>query len=160
MNMPDILGLYDIDIALKDAGTQADLRPTQRAIANASIGVPAEDAFYSVRELRQAVAGVHEDLTGAHKRLTGLLANDCDDFQRCIYYNLAGRGVVTMLDDLEWLEGLLEARLRVFLDLYRSAHPVLDPGPVYVAPAPDGPTPVAVDRFELGPSWSYCPLPE
>src|SRR3546814_5339458 len=62
-------------------------------IANASLGMHLEDAYYSVRELREAVTLVHEGVAGGKRKLASLLANpDGDDFQRCIYFCLAGRG--------------------------------------------------------------------
>jgi len=70
-----------------------------------------------------------------------------DDFQRCIYYCLAGRGVVEMIDDLMWLEELLEARGRIAGDIHRrriKARPLVSP---YVADEPDGPMVSAADDF-------------
>ena len=46
---------FDLDITLRDAALDSEIRPTRRMIANASIGMHVEDAYYSVRELREAV---------------------------------------------------------------------------------------------------------
>jgi hypothetical protein len=93
---------FDLDITLRDAALDSENRPTRRMIANASIGMHVEDAYYSVRELREAVSWVHEGIPAGKGKLSEILANDgADDFQRCIYFCLAGRGVVAMLDDLE-----------------------------------------------------------
>jgi hypothetical protein len=123
-------------------------------IANASIGMDVEDAYYSVRELRQAVAWVHEGEPSGKAKLTAILANDgADDFQRCVYFCLAGRGVVAMLDDLEWLEDLLERRGRVAGEQKRrkgSRMPLTNP---YVGDSPDGPMVKLDADFEQGPSW-------
>src|SRR3546814_1901578 len=73
-----------------------------------------EEAYFSGRELREAVSWVHEGETGGKRKLASILSNPAgDDFQRCIYFCLAGRDVVEMIDDLMWLEELLEARGRV-----------------------------------------------
>ena len=145
---------FDLDITLRDAALDAENRPTRRMIANASIGMDVEDAYYSVRELRQAVAWVHEGEPSGKAKLTAILANDgADDFQRCVYFCLAGRGVVAMLDDLEWLEDLLERRGRVAGELKRrkgSRMPLTNP---YVADSPDGPMVKLDADFEQGPSW-------
>ncbi|WP_010339705.1 hypothetical protein [Sphingobium yanoikuyae] len=145
---------FDLDITLRDAALDADNLPTRRMIANASIGMHVEDAYYSVRELREAVSWVHEGIPAGKGKLTGILANDgADDFQRCIYFCLAGRGVVGMLDDLEWLEDLLERRGRVAGEqgrLKATRIPLTNP---YVSDAPDGPMVKMDAAFEQGPSW-------
>ncbi|MGV2528150.1 UNVERIFIED_CONTAM: hypothetical protein FOS11_36170, partial [Bacillus thuringiensis] len=127
---------------------------TRRMIANASIGMHVEDAYYSVRELREAVAWVHEGIPAGKQKLSGILANDgADDFQRCIYFCLAGRGVVAMLDDLMWLEELLEARGGVAGSSHRRkirARPLVSP---YVADEPDGPVVASTENFRQGRSW-------
>ncbi len=145
---------FDLDITLRDAGLDAENRPTRRMIANAAIGMDVEDAYYSVRELREAVAWTHEGDVAGKRKLMEILANDgADDFQRCIYFCLAGRGVVDMLDDLEWLEDLLERRGRVAGEVRRMKArrmPLTNP---YVADAPDGPLVKLDGDFEQGPSW-------
>src|SRR3546814_6975449 len=82
---------------------------------------------------------VHEGETGGKRKLASILSNPAgDDFQRCIYFCLAGRGIVEMLDDLMWLEELLEARGRVAGSIHRRkirARPLVSP---FVADAPDG----------------------
>lgn len=69
------------------------------------------------------------------------------------FFCLAGRGVVNMLDDLEWLEDLLERRGRVAGEVRRMQArrmPLTNP---YVADAPDGPLVKLDANFEQGPSW-------
>lgn len=145
---------FDLDITLRDAALDGENRPTRRMIANAAIGMHVEDAYYSVREVREAVSWVHEGVPAGKLKLAQILANDgADDFQRCIYYCLAGRGVVAMLDDLEWLEDLLERRGRIAGEVMRlrgSRLPLTNP---YVADAPDGPLVRMDGDFEQGPSW-------
>jgi hypothetical protein len=145
---------FDLDITLRDAALDAENRPTRRMIANAAIGMDVEDAYYSVRELREAVSWTHEGDMGAKRKLAEILANDgADDFQRCVYFCLAGRGVVGMLDDLEWLEDLLEHRGRVAGEAARMKTrrmPLTNP---YVADAPDGPLIKLDGEFKQGPSW-------
>lgn len=73
-------------------------------------------------------------------------------YQRCLYFILAGRGIVQMLDDLMWLEELLEARGRVAGKLFKRRSPVMPQARPYVASEPDGLL-VAVNRqFQQGPS--------
>src|SRR3546814_4054828 len=100
-------------------------------LANAAIGMHVEDAYYSVRELREAVPWIHEGETGGKRKLASILSNPAgDDFQRCIYFCMAGRGVVEMIEDLMWMEALLDARGCDAGDFPRRtprAHPLLPP---------------------------------
>jgi hypothetical protein len=145
---------FDFDVALRDAALDDQNRPTRRMIANAAIGMHIEDAYYSVRELREAIRWIHDGEIGGKRKLSAILSNpSCDDFQRCIYFCLAGRGVVEMLDDLAWLEDMLEARGRVAGDIRRKrvrARPLVSP---YVADEPDGPVVAASEDFRQGRSW-------
>src|SRR3546814_9572708 len=93
-------------------------------------------------------------VVGGKRKLASQLANpDGDDFQRCIYFCLAGRGVVDMIDDLLWLERLLEARGRVAGDVRRRQVGLGALVSPYVADAPDGPIVAAAEDFPQGPSW-------
>ena len=148
---------FDLDITLRDASVDLGNRPTRRMLAAAAIGMDVEDSYFSTVELREAVEWVHEGVAGAKLKLSMILGNECDDFQRCLYYILAGRGVVQMLDDLMWLEELLKARGKVAGKLANrrvATMPLVKP---YVASEPDGPV-VKPDRdFRQGASWFLDP---
>src|SRR3546814_1391904 len=94
---------------------------------------------------------VHEGETGGKRKLASILSNPAgDDFQRCIYFCLAGRGIVEMLDDLMSLEELLDARGRVAGSIHRRkirARPLFSP---YVADEPDGPVAASTENFRQG----------
>jgi hypothetical protein len=106
-----------------------------------------------VRELREAVSLVHENAPGGRAKLAQILSTSCDDFQRAIYYSLAGRGVVEMADAMDWLLAMLKARGRTAAWLSRLAVRRKDLISPYVAEAPDGPLVSASADFELGQSW-------
>jgi len=148
------LDQFDLDVTLRDAALDEQNRPTRRMIANAAIGMHVEDAYYSVRELREAVSWIHEGEPGGKRKLASVLSNPAgDDFQRCVYFCLAGRGVVEMLDDLTWLEELLEARGRIAGDMHRRKVRVRPLVPPYVADEPDGPVVAQTANFVQGRSW-------
>ncbi len=145
---------FDLDIVLRDVSCDANVMPVRRAIAALCIGMDIDDAFYSVRELREAVALVLDGAQDGREKLVGILGNRCDDFQRAVYYALAGRGVVEMLEALDWLGVILKARGRVagFLGRQRiERKPLVSP---YVCEEPDGPVVAADPQFPLGRSWS------
>lgn len=148
---------FDLDITLRDVSTDLEVVPTRRAIAALSQGMPIEDAYYSIRELREAVALTHEGDPGGKRKLSRILSTACDDYQRAIYYSLAGRGIVNMLDALEWLEDLLELRGRIGGEAHASGIRTMPVAHPYVAEAPDGPLPADDAAFEMGPSWWQDP---
>lgn len=141
-------GRIDIDITLVDASLDYMERPERRAIAALSIGVEAIDAYYSVAELREAVHSVGSRHPDGRQKLGRILGERGDDYQRAIYYALAGRGASHMLDDLDWLIAILEARGGVARD-----HAVMEPISPYVSPEPDGPVGCFAPSFPLGMSW-------
>ena len=102
---------FDLDIELRDASCDLNVLPARRAIAALCIGVGVDDAYFSVRELREAVSLVHENAPGGRAKLASILSTSCDDFQRAIYFCLAGRGVVEMADAMDWLLAMLKARV-------------------------------------------------
>ena len=148
-----MLNEFDLDIALRDASCDPGMLPARRAIAALAIGIDVDDAYLSVRELREAVSLVHENAPGGRAKLAAILSNSCDDFQRAIYYCLAGRGVVEMADAMDWLLGILKARGRTAAWLSRSRVRRKDLVSPYVAETPDGPVVSASADFELGQSW-------
>ena len=153
MEMPDLVGRFDLDLTLRDASLDPANRATRRMLAAAAIGTEVNDGYYAAMELREAVQWVHEGEPSAKLKLSMILGNQCDDYQRCLYFILAGRGIVQMLDDLMWLEELLEARGRVAGKLFKRRSPVIPQVRPYVASEPDGPL-VAVNRqFQQGASW-------
>ena len=144
---------FDLDLALSDEAVDPRNRPTRRMLANAAIGMDPEDAYYAARELREAVEWVHEGEQGGKRKLAMILSNSCDDYQRCLFYAVAGRGVVLMMEDLLWLEQLLEARGRIAGIIHKAKivrKPLAAP---YVAAEPDGPVGKVPDDFKQGPSW-------
>lgn len=154
VSYPEVCHGFDLDIGLRDAACDANVVPVRRAIANLSIGMDVDDAYYSVRELREAMVMVFEGSPKGREKLASVLAAACDDFQRAIYYALAGRGIGDALEALDWLLAILKARGKLAASLsrqriYRRA--LISP---YVSEEPEGPL-VSPDRgFELGKSWS------
>lgn len=151
---PGLLANFDLDIALRDAACDPELLPQQRAVANLCLGMDIDDAYLSVRELEQAAQWVHHGVPEGRAKLAGILSNACDDFQRAIYFALAGRGVVEMLNTLAWLAALLKARGKVAAELSRQRMTRRDLASPYVASEPDGPLVSPDSGFSLGAAWS------
>jgi hypothetical protein len=148
---------FDLDLILRDESLDPLNTPTRRALAALSLGVSPEDAYYSTRELREAVQWVHEGEIGGKARLARILSTGCDDYQRCMYFSLAGRGVVRVMDDLIWLEEKLLERAQLTRRVFRAkaaTMPLINP---YVSNKPDGPLVSPEADFVEGPSWYLDP---
>lgn len=153
MKASPFVDAFDLDITLRDAALDSDNRPNRRAIANLAIGMAVDDAYYSVRELREAVQSVHEGIAGGKAKLATILGNDCDDYQRAIYYALAGRGLDNMLDDLVWLEHLLHARGRIAGEARRCKVSLLELVDPYIVKEATEPVGTFDPNFDVGPAW-------
>ena len=150
----DAVHEFDLDISLRDAGCDGDLSPERRAIANLCVGTGSDDAYYSMRELREAMLLVFERDARGRGKLCEILQNECDDLQRAVYYALAGRGIVRALEALDWLIVLLQGRALTSSRLKLGGVYVLPLVSPYVAEEPDGPVAGADPGFRLGRSWS------
>ncbi|MGF7155980.1 hypothetical protein [Novosphingobium gossypii] len=157
MDKSFFFGRFDLDIQLRDEALNEQNIPARRMVANASIGVDPLDGYYSARELREALSEVFEGAPGAKKRLAGILSTQCDDYQRCLYYALAGRGIVQMLETLDWLVEILASRAVISADMRRARNipaPLVNP---YVSAEPDGLLVSASPNFQEGASWYLDP---
>jgi hypothetical protein len=157
MTNASFVGRFDLDLGLRDASLDPANRPTRRMLAAAAIGTEVNDAYYAAVELREAIEWVHDGHPGGKLKLSMILGNACDDYQRCLYFILAGRGIVQMLEDLDWLESLLEARGRVAGKLFKRRAPVMPQVRPYVEAEPDGPLVKVSREFAQGPSWYLDP---
>lgn len=157
MNMKFEIGHFDVDIVLRDEAVNPQNTPTQRMLANACIGMDAEDAYHSTCELKQAVNWVNEQNSRGRGKLIDILSNDCDDFQRCLYFCLAGRGIFQMAEDLHWLSELLHARGMTYYRLKKQGKKLMSMKNPYVAQEPDGPLIAKDYDFVQGASWYLDP---
>lgn len=142
------LGTIDIDTVLFDALKDSVHRLERRAIAALSIGVEANFAYHAIAELRDAVDLVGNRHPDGQLMLTQILGRRSCDYQRAIYYALAGRGASHMLDDLTWLADVLKGRDGVEKEY--AVNTTISP---YVALEPDGPVGCFTPSFPFGASW-------
>lgn len=151
------LRAFDLDIMLHDEALNPLIAPTRRMLANAVLGVEPEDALYGADELLQAIEAVHEELPLGRDQLAQILARKGDDLQRCLYYILAGRGIVQMIDDMRWLVRMLRTRHLQLLECRKRHLRTLPYMGVYIANEPDAVVPVNDTGFTLGASWLRDP---
>lgn len=152
------LGPFNLDLMLYDAALNERSAPTRRMLANAVLNIEPEEAYHGAYELLLAVEAVHQEMDQGKCQLAQILARKGDDYQRCLYYILAGRGVVQMLDDLRWIVGLLRTRHDQLLECRTKGIRVVRSPGVYIASEPDGVLPANDADFRLGASWVNDPM--
>ncbi len=102
----------DPDLILKDLAMEHPSNE-MRAMANLTIGMGIDEAYYSVQELREAISLLDQNQFLGKAPLSEILSADCRDYQRAIFFCLAGRGLSKMLKLLTEFEQALETRGRV-----------------------------------------------
>lgn len=111
--MDHLIGAFDIDLALADEALNCANSPTRRMLANAALGTNPVQACLTVSALRLFVKRIYLEGGSVSMATQQILARNDDDFAKCVYYCLAGRGVKNMLADLSWLDDLLKARSKM-----------------------------------------------
>ncbi len=157
--MGHVAGLLKVDLefSFEEALCNLKLASSKRVLAGLCIGMDEEDAFAAVNELHSAVAAaVGPDSAGAERLMEVLSNRACDDFQRALYYALAGRGIDNMTTSLRWLREVLRVRRRASSWARFSDVPMVrEPNP-YVSDRPDGPVPAFDPDVQFGPSWDQA----
>jgi hypothetical protein len=144
----------DIDLGLAEVRDCNDEHWTMRALAGASVGVDPEDALSAASELSRAVNGLMAGNRETKSELATILGGRGNDYQRCLWYALAGRDPLGTSVDLGRLVELLGARAQLARNAAaRGSGIVLSPAP-YVTDSVDGPLGVFSPEFTLGAHWS------
>ena len=85
--------------------------------------------------------------------LARILGKTGNDYQRCLWYAVAGRGALTVAADLHWLTGILATRAEVWLGQKGWDRAVTKQPDPYVTDRPEGPVGRFRSSFELGTHW-------
>ena len=143
----------DLDLGLTEIRDSADEQWTLRALAGASVGVEPEDARSAARELSDAVNGLMAGIDGAKAELATILGGCGNDYQRCLWYSLAGRDPLGTAIDLARLVELLDRRCKLARDAAAAMTGVTVAHDPYVTDEVDGPLGVFSADFTLGRQW-------
>lgn len=147
-------GKVNIDISLLEIRDNPDEQWTMRALAGHSVGMPAEDGFLAARELHEAVCWAVDGRPEGKVRLASILGNRCDDYQRALYYSVAGRGPLDMISDLGQLVKIMEARCEAAFEAVISGYGlIVAPSPYRFFDGPDGPLGRFEDDFDFSDAW-------
>jgi hypothetical protein len=144
---------FDVDTELREIADSDHEQNSLRVLALLSIGLPAEEAFLRCRELLETVQWSASNLAAGKRRLAALLGSQEKDYQRGIYYALAGRGAIAMLSDLQRLTNALESRYLLSIAAGNHSVQIAQPIDPYLADKPDGPLGTFDPDYTLSDIW-------
>ena len=144
---------FDIDAELKDIADCDHEQNSLRVLALLSIGLPAEEAFLLCRELLETVQWSANDQPAGKRRLAALLGSQENDYQRALYYALAGRGAIAMLVDLQRLAHVLGSRYLLSSAAGNHGVQITQPFNPYLTDQPDGPLGTFDPDYTLSDIW-------
>jgi hypothetical protein len=144
---------FDIDAELKEISDSDHEQNSLRVIALLSSGLPAEEAFLRTRELLEAVQRSASDRPAGKRQLAALLGANENDYQRAVYYALAGRGALASLCDLQRLTNVLESRYLVSIAAQNQGVELSQPFNPYLTDKPDGPLGTFDPDYTLSDIW-------
>ncbi len=101
----------DPDLILQDTAREHQDHEI-RAMASLTLGMGLDDAYFAVQELIQAARLIILCPNEGKTVLSNILSDNWCDYQRCIYFCVAGRGQGKMIKMLETFAHILEARGR------------------------------------------------
>ena len=104
---------FDVDLELKEVRDNPDENWTIRALSGHSVGMPLDDGYLAACELGDALEWVVAGCDEGKARLAAILGNGCDDYQRLLYYTIAGRGPFGVIADLPRLVVMMKTRMDV-----------------------------------------------
>ncbi len=144
---------FDPDAELKDIADSDHEQSSLRVVALLSIGVQQEEAFLRCRELLETVQWAASDHPAGKRRLAGLLGAPDNDYQRALYYALAGRGAIAMLSILKQLSDSLESRYLLNIAATNQGVQLRAPDNPYLTDKHDGPLGVFKVDYALSELW-------
>ena len=148
----------DVDAALYDVRDDDAQAWEVRALAGASIGIDPIAGLRAVIELSSALERIVRGESEGKTQLAAILDRAGDDYQRCLWYTVAGRDPLAVATSFGELEKLMAARALLWVEVGdRGLAPTKSDNP-YWTTAPEGPRATFSDRFELGDHWRpYLP---
>jgi hypothetical protein len=144
---------FDIDAELKEIADSDHEQNSLRVLALLSIGLPADEAFLRSRELLETVQSSASGLSAGKHQLAALLGANENDYQRAVYYALAGRGAIAMLADLQRLTNVLESRYLLSIATDDHGVQITQPFNPYLTDKPDGPLGIFDPDYTLSDIW-------
>ena len=123
-----------------------------RALAGASVGIDPIAGLAELSALGTAVDAVVRQEASGRAALAEILGRG-SDYQRCLWFSLAGRDPFSVASALTQLRDLMEARAEMWLSAQRAGHAPVTYANPYHAAAPEGPRGIYDPDFCLGIHW-------
>ncbi|GAO52922.1 hypothetical protein [Novosphingobium sp. MD-1] len=149
----DWLHNLNIDLGLIEVRDDPDTCWERRALAGASVGVDPQAALVEAYALCCTIDRLLAGDPDGKRELAEILGDDRNDYQRCLWYTLAGRHTFAIATDLRWLVALLRARDDQWEAARKAGRPVTKEPEPYVSDRADGPLGLFDQTFDLGPQW-------
>ena len=143
----------DLELGLAEIRDCADEQWTLRALAGASVGIEPDEAYSAAHELSETVNALMAGIAGAKAALATILGGRGNDYQRCLWYTLAGRDPLGTAVDLARLVELLERRRTLAREAASAMSGVSLAHAPYVTDEGDGPLGLFSADFTLGRQW-------
>ena len=113
MTIDDFMDDIDLDSALEDLAQDCRATTVLRMMALLSIGTDPYKAWAAAAELAAAIGELDRSEAAAKQKIAAILARRGWDYQRGLFYIMAGRGLYANGSELSRLLRLLEARRRI-----------------------------------------------
>ena len=144
----------DIDGALYDVRDDDSQTWEARALAGASIGIDPIAGLRAVIELSTAMERLVRGESEGKAQLANILGRDGDDYQRCLWYSVAGRDPLAVATCFSELEKLMAARASLWVEASRRGLAPSKSDNPYWTSSPEGPRAKFDAQFELGEHWT------
>lgn len=135
----EFLDDVNVDTALEDTAEHAFTHPVLKVMALLSIGTDPLAALDGAEELASAVNQLARDERIAKHRIAEILSRPGCDYQRALFYTLAGRGIYDNSAQLNGLVRLLQARRDMWVTLQECGRKAKTLGVAYAVPEGEGP---------------------
>jgi hypothetical protein len=143
----------DLELGLTEIRDCVDEQWTLRALCGASVGVDPEEAHGAAFELSEVVNGLMVGSQSAKASLAVILGGRGNDYQRCLWYSVAGRDPLGSAVDLDRLVKILGRRREFARAAARCSSGVTLTADPYVTDDVDGPLGRFSSDFTLGRQW-------
>ena len=130
---------FNVDLGLIDVRDNVEEPWCLRALAGHSVGMPLEDGYLASAELLDAFEWMLSGRAEGKAKLTCILFAPCNDYQRALYYCLAGRESFGVIADLPRLVALMKARLELGREAEDKEWGLNKAHEPYLSEGPDGP---------------------
>lgn len=148
----------DLDQGLLDVRDD-DNQPWEiRALAGASVGIDPIVGSKTVAELSDAVADIVRGDDRGKRELAKILGRAGSDYQRCLWFMLAGRHPLDVATRFAELGKLMAARAALMFEAHSRGLTSTKHDDPYWTAIPEGPRATFDANFELGSHWDpYLP---